>query len=141
MPHDRMAPDNPGEWLNRARSDLALAKARVDGVYLEDLCYHAQQAAEKAFKALLLSRVKRFPYVHDLALLVGEIEQAGITVPGDVREAVTLSEYAVEGRYPGFDEPVTAEQRERECLLAQRVVEWVSGLVEQPVVGRAKQES
>jgi HEPN domain-containing protein len=42
------------EWINRARSDLALARAKPEGVYLEDLCFHAQQAAEKAIKALLI---------------------------------------------------------------------------------------
>ena len=41
---ERFAPDDPREWLNRARSDLAMARADVPGVYLEDLCFHAQQA-------------------------------------------------------------------------------------------------
>ncbi len=34
----RYPPDDPREWLNRARSDLALAAAQGAGVYLEDLC-------------------------------------------------------------------------------------------------------
>ncbi|MBM3269811.1 MAG: hypothetical protein FJZ01_19440 [Candidatus Sericytochromatia bacterium] len=41
-----MAPDDPKEWLNRARSNLALADATLPGVYLEDLCFEAQQAAD-----------------------------------------------------------------------------------------------
>jgi hypothetical protein len=42
--------------LNRARSNLIRAKAdmRIPEVYLEDLCFDAQQAAEKAVKAILL---------------------------------------------------------------------------------------
>ena len=78
MPLDRQAPDSPAEWLNRAASDLAIAQTRVEGAYLEDLCYHAQQCAEKAFKAVLLHRCGSFPYIHDLAELVNRIEQAGI---------------------------------------------------------------
>ena len=36
------------DWLAHARSDLALAQgARLPGVRLEALCFHAQQAAEK----------------------------------------------------------------------------------------------
>ena len=47
-PPERFSPDDPREWLNRARSNLALAKNRIPGAYLEDLCFEAQQAAEKA---------------------------------------------------------------------------------------------
>ena len=32
------------EWLNRARSSLAMAKNQVSDIYLEDLCFEAQQA-------------------------------------------------------------------------------------------------
>jgi len=44
------------EWLERARSDLILGQAalRTPGVFREDACFHAQQCAEKALKALLL---------------------------------------------------------------------------------------
>ena len=45
---ERFPPDDPREWMNRARSNLALAKNRVAEAYLEDLCFEAQQAAEKA---------------------------------------------------------------------------------------------
>ena len=70
MPPERFAPDDPQEWLNRAMSDIAHAKARGLGVYLEDLCFNAQQAAEKALKALLLHQNVRFPYVHDIGELL-----------------------------------------------------------------------
>lgn len=62
--------DDPRAWLNRARSNLFHAKSRSPGVYLEDLCFDAQQAAEKALKAVLVQRGIRFPYVHDLAALL-----------------------------------------------------------------------
>ena len=54
MPPERFPPDDPREWLNRARSNLTRAKAKIPGVYLEDLCFDAQQAVEKAMKALLI---------------------------------------------------------------------------------------
>ena len=47
-PPERYPPDDPREWLNRARSSLAMAKNRIPDAYLEDLCFEAQQAAEKA---------------------------------------------------------------------------------------------
>ena len=66
---ERFPPDDPREWLNRARSNLALAKNRVPDAYLEDLCFEAQQAAAKAIKARLIMHSIDFPYVHDLARL------------------------------------------------------------------------
>lgn len=53
MPPERFRPEDPMEWLNRARSNLVRAKEvfHISGVYLEDLCFDAQQAAEKALKA------------------------------------------------------------------------------------------
>ncbi|TAK24195.1 MAG: HEPN domain-containing protein [Chloroflexota bacterium] len=52
MPRERFAPDEPREWLNRSRSNLMRARRVEVGIYLEDLCFDAQQAAEKAIKAV-----------------------------------------------------------------------------------------
>jgi HEPN domain-containing protein len=60
MSPDRLPPDDPREWLNRARSNLARAKARIPEAYLEDLCFDAQQAAEKASRHCLSDGACRF---------------------------------------------------------------------------------
>lgn len=53
MPTERPMPGSPAEWLARARGDLALARVPLPaGGFYEDLCFHAQQAAEKAIKAV-----------------------------------------------------------------------------------------
>ena len=59
MSPERFPPDDPREWWNRARSSLALAKTRPPEAYQEDLCSEAQQAAEKAIKALLIRMISR----------------------------------------------------------------------------------
>jgi hypothetical protein len=43
MPPERRPPDDPIEWLNRARSNLARARADINlpDIYLEDLCFDA----------------------------------------------------------------------------------------------------
>ena len=76
-PPERFPPNDPREWLNRAGSNLALARNRAPDVYLEDLCFEAQQAAEKAVKAVLIRRGVDFPYVHDLARLLTLLEEGG----------------------------------------------------------------
>ena len=106
MPPERSSADEPREWLNRARSNLALAKARPSETYLEDLCFEAQQAAEKALKAMLIAAGVAFPYVHDLAHLLTVLEKAGTQIPDAIRGVESLTRYAVITRYPGLAEPV-----------------------------------
>jgi HEPN domain-containing protein len=125
MPPERFSPDDPREWLNRARSNLARAQMKITGVYLEDLCFDAQQAAEKAVKALLIKRGVTFPYVHDLARLVTLLEEAGQQIPELVRRAEALTRYAVVTRYPGLAEPVTEAHYQEAIVLAKAVLEWV----------------
>ena len=125
----RYPPDDPREWLNRARSNLAQAKAKRKGVYLEDLCFDAQQAAEKAIKALLIKLDVNFPYVHDLAELLTSVEKVGQEVPELIRQAERLSKFAVFTRYPGIG-PSIKEKEYRETLeIAARVVKWAENIV------------
>jgi len=56
MGRKRFPPDDPREWLNRARGNLARAKSQIPEAFLEDLCFDAQQAAEKAIKAIFIGR-------------------------------------------------------------------------------------
>lgn len=124
-PDDR-APDNPHEWLRRANSSLRKAELGGDspGIYREDLCFDAQQAAEKAVKALLVERRIVFPYVHDLRLLLSLLEQAGVGVPDEVRRAEELTKYATAARYPDLGEPVTDEEYHQAFAWAEAVVGW-----------------
>lgn len=129
MQFDRLDPQDPKEWLNRAQSNLMLAKAEIPGVYLEDLCFDAQQAAEKALKALLIHLRLEFPYVHDLAELITLLERSGVAVPGEVREASRLTRFAVGLRYPGVAEPVTKEEYKEVVAIAEATVGWVADLL------------
>jgi len=60
-------PGSPPEWLSHAKSDLRLAQiaSRDKFVRNEQACFHAQQAGEKAIKAVLLSRKIDFPLIHE----------------------------------------------------------------------------
>ncbi len=72
MPQDRPVPGSAEDWLARAEGDLALARTPLpEGAFYEDLCFHAQQAAEKAIKAVYQHYGKRFRYTHDLDLRIG----------------------------------------------------------------------
>ena len=124
VPPERFPPDDPREWLNRARSSLPMARNRVEGAYLEDLCFEAQQAAEKAIKAVMIKRNMEFPYVHDLGRLLELLKQAGEEVPADLVRAGELTPYAVDTRYPGTSEPVDQQQYRDAIEIAETVVRW-----------------
>ncbi len=68
-------------WLRHARSDLNIASIAMDhDVLPEQICFHTQQAVEKAFKAVLLFAGVGFPYTHDLEELPDTLTDAGIKV-------------------------------------------------------------
>ena len=121
-PPERLPSDNPREWMNRAQSNLALAKNRIPHAYLEDFCFNAQQAAEKAIKAVMVLRGIEFPYIHDLARLMSMLEASGETIPDPLRRAAALTRFAAQTRYPSLDEPV-AEQEYAEAI-AEAVLRW-----------------
>lgn len=122
---ERYPPDDPREWLNRARSDLVLAKAEKEGIYLEDLCFHTQQAAEKAVKAFLIKHDVDFPYIHDIAELLTLLERAGQEIPESIRQAERLTRFAVFTRYPGIGLSVSRQEYEDAVTIAEEVVRWV----------------
>ena len=125
----RYPADDPREWLNRARSNLALAKAKRKGIYLEDLCFDAQQAAEKAIKALLIKLNVNFPYVHDLAELLTSVEKAGQAVPERIKRAEKLSRFAVFTRYPGIGPAIKETEYKEAVEVAMTVVKWAENIV------------
>ena len=103
---------------------MALARAKRKGIYLEDLCFHCQQAAEKAIKALLIRHGIPFPYVHDLAVLMLLLEKATGDLPDSIRRAAGLTRFAVQTRYPGTAPPVREEKYREAVELAGEVLRW-----------------
>jgi HEPN domain-containing protein/predicted nucleotidyltransferase len=132
MGRKRYPPTDPREWLIRAKSNLAGAGQVAPGIELEDLCYDAQQAAEKAIKAVFIRRGLRFPYVHDLRQLLQLLDQAGVKVPKYVWKADELTRFAFEARYPGQFPPVTPRPYRRALRIAEGVVRWAERQIAKP---------
>lgn len=115
-------------WLERARSNLARARMgrQSEDILYEDLCFDAQQAAEKALKGLLIYLHIDYPRTHSIGHLLSLLERrAKIAVPPHVREAVALTDYAVTTRYPGDWDPVDEEEYREAVRLAEATYNWV----------------
>ncbi len=81
------------QWLARANSNLAqarLGEGKAE-VLLDDLCFQAQQAAEKALKALCVFLDMQLPRTHDIGYLIDQIRDAGLEIPGGINQARDLA--------------------------------------------------
>jgi HEPN domain-containing protein len=132
MGRRRYPPNDPREWLNRARSNLALAQAETAGALLEDLCFEAQQCAEKAVKAVFVHRGARFPYIHDLDRLLQLLEQDGLKVPRYVKQSHQLTRFALVTRYPGFAGPINKRQYRRAIRVTHAILRWAERQIGRP---------
>ena len=88
------------EWLHAVEDDLAAAKLLLTEEHLTNVVsFHAQQAAEKSFKALIeeydLGSIK----IHSLERLYGKIKH--IAVVKDLETLRRLNTLYIESRYPG----------------------------------------
>jgi len=129
MPVEPKEAGSPQDWLRHARSDLALSRMpKTKAILYQHLCFHAQQAAEKALKAVLTVNGVRFPKTHDLAFLM-EALPSSVTVPPLLIDLPTLNRYAVQQRYPGEAPPVTRKHYSAATLLAEESVGWAARCV------------
>ena len=122
------------EWLAHADGDLHYARlGQKDAEALESLIvFHAQQAIEKALKAVLVEHEVDFPRTHDLEQLVEVIEAAGIAWPAVLNKVLEFTSFATQGRYPGFADPITEADVAEAIAMAERVLVWAKQQVAGP---------
>ena len=112
MNGDVESESSPETWLRYAESDLLLITAALNGQRSAgEICFHAQQATEKAFKALLELQQVEVPRIHNLVQLHSLVE-ASLHVPVNLDRLERLTDLQSEARYPGeWPEPTDEEAR------------------------------
>ena len=111
------------QWLAKAEQDITSAEALLsqDPPLLYPSCFHAQQAAEKYLKALLTWHQIEFPKTHAIEQLLDLVKAAERETASSLRDAVALTPYGVDIRYPG-DQPEPNREEAREAVeLARKV--------------------
>lgn len=111
-------------WLKKADHDLITARQTLalPDRPTDTPCFHAQQAVEKALKALLTARQITFPKIHDLVRLL-DIITPMFPAMESYREAFSeLSEYSVEIRYPDDWFEPTRDDAEKALVVAEKIV-------------------
>lgn len=122
------------EWVTKAEKDWpSLNRDMIwpTDVNYDDVCYHAQQCAEKYLKARLTEAVVYFPKTHNLRELLSlalPLEPGwDILLPA----LLVLNPYAVEFRYPGYTATrENAEDAQQICAEVRVVVRPALGLGE-----------
>lgn len=119
-------------WWALAETDLRVAEAltSLDPPAWGAVCFHCQQAVEKALKALLEAMSLPVPRTHDL---VTRVDLLAPSVPGigdfaDV--AAFLNAFAVGPRYPSFSGPASAEEARFAVVRATALLGEVRALLE-----------
>lgn len=121
------------EWYDLAVTDLGVAKHLYSTYYpkpLEIICYHCQQAAEKAIKALIVyyGAPGGMPKLHDLSFLLNQIKNQVVIEDKFYEYADALTPYGVSIRYP--NELFLEDKHAKEAIqYAEEIVQWVSETV------------
>jgi len=92
------------EWVEKAEADYAAALLlrRSRKKFARDIvCFHLQQCAEKYLKGQLMEAGIPFPKTHDLERLLDLALSVDAALASMRPAMATLTDYAVEIRYPG----------------------------------------
>jgi HEPN domain-containing protein len=93
----------------------------------EVLGFHAQQAVEKLLKAVLALSGTAPPRTHDLAYLLGLVEDLGIDLPAEPQQLEALSPWAAQFRYE--DSFATRLDRQEAQRLVREVRAWAEEIM------------
>ena len=126
---DNRAPD----WYAQAVEDLSWAEDTLRSGRFAQACFVAQQAAEKALKALALHQQCDLPRSHSVLLLAKALE-----INGEIESAGRyLDRYYISGRYPdaypaGYPSQfIEKEDAENALRHAEVVIKTVGNLLDE----------
>ena|SRR5438094_872232 len=109
-----------GAWMARASEDLVAASVLFDRGLFSHAAFHAQQAAEKALKGLVIARGGGLARTHDLDRLARDGK-----APQPVADAAAfLTGFYTASRYPDVPGGVTASDAEEAIQRAKEVHAW-----------------
>ncbi|MBZ5566003.1 MAG: HEPN domain-containing protein [Acidobacteriia bacterium] len=127
MPPDPATIEDTRSWLKKAITDLRGATIDLEASppLIEDALFHAQQAVEKALKALLTFHDRPFRKTHSLEELGEACLQIDAALRRIIDDAVPLTEYAWAFRYPGTPETPGLNEAQAALAVAIRVVDAI----------------
>jgi len=121
--------ERSADWMDQAEGDLEHARSDLNGGFHEWACFSAQQAAEKALKAVF-QKFGGEAWGHSVADLLEEFGKSQL-VPEDLKDiALELDKAYIPTRYPNVHPSgsprrrYTNKEAERMIGYAERIVEF-----------------
>ncbi len=127
--------DKVQNWLTQAQEDILWAKASSKEGILRGACFAAQQAAEKALKAFLISKDVNVVKIHDLLTLNQKCAELEPEFTALEQACNLLSPYYMSSRYPDVAqfEEYSKDQTEEVVEQATKIVDFVQSKLVYPV--------
>ena len=119
--------ERSADWLEQAQGDLAHARNDLEDGFYDWACFSAQQAAEKAAKAVL-HRAGAEAWGHSVADLLTEVGKSHPVSGPLVDAALELDKAYIPARYPDAH-PSGSPRRRYTRAEAERMVAHANGVV------------
>ena len=127
--------DASKRWLDFAHQDLRMAELAMTEALYSQVCFHAQQCAEKAIKGLLAHQGQTPPRTHRLGDLLGLLDPNPFAEQR--LEVQLLDRFYIPTRYPdalpgSLPEGLPNAQDAQEALtVAEKIIAQVEQLVQE----------
>jgi HEPN domain-containing protein len=119
--------ERSADWMDQARGDLEHARHDLEASFHDWSCFSAQQAAEKAVKAVF-QKMNVEVWGHSVADLLEELAKSHL-VPQELMDAaLELDKAYIPTRYPNAH-PSGAPRRRYTRTEAERLVGYADGIV------------
>ena len=107
-------------WIEKAKKDLKTAERELkyEDPVIESVCFHSQQAVEKLIKSLLIFYDLEPDKTHSIGRLILKLPESEKTFHEKIDEYDSLTDYAVELRYPDISEIPTKTEAKYAFKLA-----------------------
>jgi HEPN domain-containing protein len=92
--------------------------------FMEVVCYHCQQSAEKILKAYAIAQGEPLMKTHDLRIIVGQCLNHEQSFNSLSDACTALNDYATLTRYPANDDNTTEEEMNASLLDAAEILEF-----------------
>lgn len=130
--------DEARRWFEQAQHDLADARYMAEGGRHNVACFLAQQAAEKALKAVLYAGGAESVWGHSVEALCREAAEDDLDFAAVAPELAPLDQYYIPTRYPNAlpggipSRAYVAEDARRAIALAERTLALVASKLGPP---------
>jgi HEPN domain-containing protein len=119
--------ERSADWMDQAQGDLAHAHHDLEDGFYDWACFSAQQAAQKAVKAVF-QKLGAEAWGHSVADLLEELNRSQ-TVPDELKDiALELDKAYIPTRYPNAH-PSGSPRRRYTQTEAERMVAYAEGII------------